>query len=69
MMKLKTINLPDSAIIDKFGRESKMFIMKNSHPEIRNGTIIRYSGTNYFVKEVVEGDKGRVGLKVTEYGN
>lgn len=66
---MKTINLPDSAIIDKFGRESKMFIMEDAHPEIRNGTIISYSGTNYFVREVVEGDKGRIGLKVAEYGN
>jgi hypothetical protein len=61
--------LPDSAIIDVFGRGPKLFLMEERHPEINNGTIIHYSGLNYFVQEVVEGSRGRFGLKVTEHGN
>lgn len=66
------INL-DSVIIDVFNdnfkRDKKLLLMEEQIPQITNGTIVHYAGLNYFVQEVVEGNRGRIGLRVTGHGH
>lgn len=50
-------------------RTKIVVLMEERHPEINNGTIVHYAGLNYFVQEVVEGNRGRIGLRVTEHGH
>jgi len=63
------LSLPDSLIIDRFGRtkDNLMFLLENPQPQIESGTIIRLdNGDTYLVKEVIQGRKNRVGLQVSQ---
>lgn len=67
MNAVNTVVLPDSAIIDRFGRTPNfLLLMEERNSEIQNGTVVYLADGRYFVQEVLEGNRGRIGLKAVK---
>lgn len=65
---MNSVTLPNSKIIDCFGRVSGnlLFLLEEDVPEIQPGTKLRVNEQDFVVQEIIQGSRSRVGIRVSK---
>ena len=65
---MTSIVLPNSKIIDRFGRNKNLLFLMDEEPpeEIQVGIRLKIDEQEYLVQDVIAGSRNRFGIQVTK---